>query len=68
MSRADEKIRRIYEDAKEAMVRLSNKNYRYYGQDGVYDDLRTVQKLIDSYEEGEWYWENENPELPEGEK
>lgn len=59
MSRADEKIKKIYEDAKEAMERLSNKNYHYDGQDSVYDDIRMVQKLIDSFEEGEWYWENE---------
>lgn len=60
MSRVDEKIKKIYEDAKEAMKRLSNKNYRYAGQDAVYDDLRIVQKLIDSFEEGEWYWSNED--------
>lgn len=59
MSRVDDKIKKIYEDAKDAMKRLSNKNYRYAGQDAVYDDLRTVQKLIDSFEEGEWYWKNE---------
>ena len=51
MSRADDKIKKIYEDARAAMKRLSDKNYRYVGQDSVYDDLRTVQKLIDSSEE-----------------
>lgn len=60
MSRADDKIKQIYENAKAAMKRLSDKNYHYAGQDSVYDDLRQVQKLIDSFEEGEWYWENED--------
>lgn len=58
MSRADDKINEIYENAKSAMTRLSNKNYRYTGQDAVYDDLKTVQKLIDSFEDGDWIWKN----------
>lgn len=62
MSRADDKIKKIYEDARAAMKRLSDKNYRYVGQDSVYDDLRTVQKLIDSSEEVEWYWKNKEVE------
>ena len=62
MSRADDKIKEIYEDARAAMKRLSDKNYRYVGQDSVYDDLRTVQKLIDSSEEVEWYWKNKEVE------
>lgn len=57
---SDEKIKKIYEAAKDAMKRLSNKNYRYAGQDAVYDDLRTVQKLIDCFEKGEWSWKNGN--------
>lgn len=60
MSRADDKIKEIYENAKDAMKRLSDRNYRYAGQDAVYDDLRRVQKLIDSFKEGDWYWENED--------
>ena len=63
MSRADDKIKKIYEDARAAMKRLSDKNYRYVGQDSVYDDLRTVQKLIDSSEEVEWYWKNKLDEM-----
>ena len=59
MSRADDKINEIYENAKSAMARLSNKNYRYAGQDAVYDDLKIVQKLIDSFEDGDWVWKNE---------
>lgn len=58
MSRADDKINEIYENAKSAMARLSNKNYRYAGQDAVYDDLKTVQRLIDSFEDGDWVWKN----------
>lgn len=54
----DKKIEEVYKNAKEAMDRLSDKNYHYDDQACVYDDLRTVQKLIDSFEEGEWYWEN----------
>lgn len=58
MSRADDKIKEIYENARNAMKRLSDRNYRYAEPDSVYDDLRQVQKLIDSFEEGDWYWEN----------
>lgn len=48
----------IYEKAQDAMKRLSDKNYRYANQDCVYDDLRTVQELIDEFESGKWYWKN----------
>lgn len=56
---ADDKINAIYENAKNAMARLSNRNYRYASQESVYDDLRTVRKLIDAFEDGDWIWKNE---------
>lgn len=61
MSKLDDEAKKIYEDAKNAMERLCDKKYLYHDQDCVYDDLRTVKKLIDSFENGDWWWENAEP-------
>lgn len=43
----------LYDSAKAALKRLSDKKYKYFNQDGVYDDLRAVEKFVDYRGKGE---------------